>query len=73
MPLVFIPPLLRKLTAGQETVRVSGATVGQVVEQLEVLFPGIRAGLCQGNDLRPGLAAVVDTQIARSGLRQAVN
>jgi len=73
MPLVFIPALLRKLTGGQETVRVAGTTVGHVIDQLELLFPGIQSGLCQGNDLRPGLAAVVNTQVARLGLRAPVN
>ena len=57
MPQVFIPPLLRNLTNGQETVRVAGETVGQLIDQLELMFPGMRAGLCQGNELRPGLAA----------------
>jgi molybdopterin synthase sulfur carrier subunit len=72
MARVFIPPQMRDVTGGQETVEVSGATVGQIVEQLEARFPGMKGRLCQGKDLKPGLAAIVDGQVARWGLREKV-
>ncbi len=52
--------------------QVSGATVRQVIEELEKLFPGIRDRLCDANGLRPGIAVAVDTQVAPLGLRQPV-
>lgn len=72
MPTVWIPPLLRDLTGGQETVPVAAATVGQVIDALEQLHPGIRARLCDGANLRPGLAVFVDAEVAPLGLAQAV-
>lgn len=72
MPTVWIPALLRDLTGGQDTVRVRGATVRQVIEALERSYPGIKDRLCDENGLRPGLAVAIDTQLANRGLSQAV-
>ena len=72
MPTIWIPPLLRDLTSGRETIPVAGGTVGEVIEALEQLHPGIRQRLCDGVNLRPGLAAFVDTEAARLGLAQPV-
>ena len=69
---VWIPSLLRDLTAGRETVRVDGQTVRQVIAALDRLYPGIKQRLCEGDLLRPGLAVAVDTQIAPLGLLQPV-
>jgi molybdopterin converting factor small subunit len=72
MALIWIPPLARDLTGGRETAAVPGANVGQVIEALERQFPGMRDRLCPGGGLRRGLAAVVDGQVARFGLLEAV-
>jgi molybdopterin synthase sulfur carrier subunit len=72
MPTVWIPALLRDLTNGQETVKVSGMTVRQVIESLEAKFPGIRARLCDGDALRSGIAVAIDTEVSRLGLSQPV-
>jgi molybdopterin converting factor small subunit len=72
MALVWIPPLLRDLTGGRETATAAGATVGEVIAALEQQFPGVRDHLCSGGALRSGLAVVVDGQVARFGLREAV-
>ena len=72
MPVVWIPSLLRELTGGRDTVTVPGATVRQVIEELERLHPGLRERLCEGGELRPGLAVVVDGQVARLGPRAPV-
>jgi molybdopterin converting factor small subunit len=71
MALVWIPPLLRDLTGGRETATVPGANVGQVIEALEQQFPGVRARLCPGGHLRPGLAVSIDGEVARFGLLEA--
>jgi molybdopterin synthase sulfur carrier subunit len=73
MPVVWVPALLRDLTGGQETVAVPGATVGQVIDNLERLYPGIRARLCDGENLRRGIAVAIGTDLARLGLLQPVN
>jgi molybdopterin synthase sulfur carrier subunit len=72
MPTVWIPPLLRDLTGGQETVTVPGANVLQVIEALDRLYPGVKDRLCEGNGLHSGIAVVVDTQLAPLGLLQPV-
>jgi molybdopterin synthase sulfur carrier subunit len=72
MAIVWVPALLRDLTQGQETVDVSGRTVGELVDALELRYPGIKSRLCQGTSLRPGLAVAVDSLHARLGLAQPV-
>jgi sulfur-carrier protein len=72
MAVVWIPSLLRDVTRGQETVQVSGRTVREVVANLEQLYPGIQARLCEGDGLRPGLAVAVDSLHARLGMLQPV-
>jgi molybdopterin synthase sulfur carrier subunit len=46
MPKVRIPTSLRKLTQGQEEVVVAGATVAEVIADLERSYPGIRERIC---------------------------
>ncbi len=72
MARVWIPSLLRDLTGGAETVTVAGASVRQVIDELDRLHPGARDRLCAGDALRSGLAVVVDNEVARLGLLQPV-
>jgi molybdopterin synthase sulfur carrier subunit len=72
MATVFIPALLRSLTGGRDTVTAPGATVGEIVTALEAAYPGMRARLCDGDRLRPGLAVAVDGQFAPLGLLHTV-
>ena len=73
MHVVWIPPVHRDLTGGVEMVEVGGATIGQVIDQLESRFPGIKQRLCADNTtLRPGIAVAVDGVIARRGLNQRI-
>ena len=43
---VRIPTPLRKLTKEQETVAAAGGNIGQLLEDLEKQFPGIKERLC---------------------------
>jgi len=63
---------MRNLTGGRETVAVPGATVAEVIAALDRLHPGIRDRLCDAGGLRPGLAVVVDADVALHGLQQSV-
>ncbi len=72
MPTVFIPAELRKLTGNTDRVSVAGTNVRQVVENLEAAHPGIKARLCTGSDLRPGLAVAVDGAVSSLGMLQKV-
>ena len=63
---VIIPTPLRRFTDGVETVEVQGATVGDIFNQLESRFPGIRARLCEDNgDLRRFINVYVDGEDIR--------
>ena len=46
MPTVRIPTPLRKYTQGQEEVTAAGATVREVIADLESRYPGIRERIC---------------------------
>lgn len=46
---VRIPTPLRKFTGGADEVKVSGATVGQVVSDMESRYPGIKERLCEAD------------------------
>ena len=72
MATVWIPSLVRDMTAGQELVTVTGATLGEVIDQLDLRFPGIKSRLCAGDNLKTGLAAVIDSEVSRLGLLQPV-
>jgi molybdopterin converting factor small subunit len=72
MPVVWIPALLRDLTGGQQTVTVPGATVGQVIDELERYYPGVKDRLCDAGGLRPGIAVAVGPNLAGRGLLQPV-
>lgn len=70
MPRVFIPPLLKPLTGGIETVDVTAGTVRELIDRLDERFPGVRDRLCEGNDLKPGLTVAVDGNVTALGLLQ---
>jgi molybdopterin converting factor small subunit len=72
MATVWIPALMRDLTGGQGQVNVPGATVRQVIEALETIYPGVKARLCQGDQLDPAIAVSVDGRISRLGLSESV-
>jgi sulfur-carrier protein len=46
MATVRIPTPLRKLTNGLEEVSASGATIGEILKDLEQHYPGMKERLC---------------------------
>lgn len=70
---VWIPPLHRGLTAGEERVQIEAATVGEIVAALDRRFPGMAARLTQGDTLRPGIAVAVNGVISARSLWQRLN
>ena len=73
MAMVYVPPMMRRLTDGVESVSIEGKNLRDIVNGLEERFPGTRKWLCEGDRLRPGVAAAVDGETARMGLIQSVN
>ena len=72
MPRVFIPPLLRPLTDGCESLDVAGQTVAEVIESLDRQFPGFRARLVEEGRMKPGLCIGIGTKVAAHGLSSKV-
>ena len=73
MAVVWIPPLLRDLSGGQESLLVTGGTVREVIDQLETHFPGMQERLMLDDALRPGIAVVVDGAVSRRRLRHPLS
>ncbi len=69
MAIVWIPSLLRRLTGGKAELRADGATVREVIDQLEALHPGLKARLVEDGRLKPSFAVVVDGFSSDLGLR----
>jgi sulfur-carrier protein len=72
MALIWIPPVMRGLTDGKDSIQVQGATVGEALANLDALYPGVRDRLCEGDDLKPFVVAVVDGEASGMGLRQSI-
>ena len=65
---------MQVLTGGQKIIQVAGASVRQVINNLEKDYPGIKARLCEedGMDLLPGIAVIVDGETSQLGLLERV-
>ncbi len=72
MVTVFIPPVLRSMTNGTSSVTLSAATVRDVVDGLDVQFPGLRARLCDDDQLRPGLSVAIGSRIYGRSLLERI-
>jgi sulfur-carrier protein len=69
MAVVWIPALLRELVGGASTMNVPGATVREVINNLDAQFPGVQERLCEAGQLRPNLTVIVDGISKAEGLR----
>jgi molybdopterin converting factor small subunit len=72
LPTVYIPTLLQNLTGGRSSVQVEGATVRQVIENLERACPGLRERLLDQDRLRPNISVAVDGEVTPMGLLEPV-
>ena len=73
MATVFVPTMLQAITQGVKQIEISAANVRQVVDRLEELYPGIKARLVEGGQIRPNLAVAIDGEVARMGLLEKVD
>ncbi|MBI1790925.1 MAG: MoaD/ThiS family protein [Acidobacteria bacterium] len=72
MATVYIPSLLQALTGGRAAVEAEGATVRQVIDNLERAWPGIGERLLDEDRLRPNISVAVDGEISPLGLLEPV-
>jgi molybdopterin converting factor small subunit len=73
MAVVHIPALLLPLTGGDQEPTVTGNTVKELIDQLDILYPGIKKRLVEGDRLRAGLSVFVDGSLRRDGLECEVS
>lgn len=66
-------PRMQRFSGGKEKVQVVGATVRQVVNNLEKEYPGIKGELCEEEDIDPGIAVVIDGETSNLGMLERVN
>jgi hypothetical protein len=72
LAVVYIPPLLQALTGGRSMVEVAGATVGEVIGNLDRQWPGIGERLAEQGRLRANISVAVDGEISPIGMLEAV-
>ena len=58
---VFVPIGMRPLTGGLRTVPASGATISQVINDLESRYPGFHMSLIEEGQLKPSLTIAVNS------------
>lgn len=52
---------------------IEGATVRQIIANLEAEFPGVKHRLLDQDRLRPNISVAIDGEIAPLGLMEAVS
>jgi molybdopterin synthase sulfur carrier subunit len=61
------------LSEGKQTMDIPGKTVRQVIDNLELEYPGIRARLMDDDRLRPSISVMVDGVISQEKLRHKLD
>ena len=71
---VWIPPKLQELTGGKQQVQVEGTSVRRLINNLEILHPGIKEFLVDDgeDDLVAGLAVIIDGEVSLLGMLEKV-
>ena len=71
---VWIPPKLQELTGGKQQVQVEGTSVRRLINNLEILHPGIKEFLVDDgeDDLVVGLAVIIDGEVSLLGMLEKV-
>ena len=72
MATVFIPPTMRDATNGDERVSVSAGSIGQIIRELDQVYPGMADRLCEDGRIRGEIAVAVDGEITDIGMLAAV-
>ena len=72
MATVFIPSLMQGLTGGDETVEVEGATVREIVKNLDERYPGMKDRLVDKFRIKPNISVAVDGEVTPLGILEKV-
>lgn len=72
MATVFIPSLMQTLTDGEKQVRVEGSTVRQIINNLDGMYPGVKARLVEDDRVKPNISVAVDGEVTPLGMLEKV-
>ena len=70
---VWIPSYMRSLTGEREHVPIAASTVRQVVDGLDRDYPGIKEMLCDGDQIIPGIAVILDGEATTLGMLEPIH
>ncbi|RKU26946.1 molybdopterin synthase sulfur carrier subunit [Candidatus Poribacteria bacterium] len=73
MPVIVIPSLIRNLTNGEESVPVEGATIREIINNLEEQYPGTKVKFCDGDRIRPGIGVYINGVLTRVAMHDRVD
>ena len=72
MATVFIPSLMQKLSDGKSSVHIEGATVRQIVNNLDTQYPGFKDRLVEDGRIKGNISVAVDGEITPLGMLEKV-
>jgi molybdopterin synthase sulfur carrier subunit len=72
MATVVIPALLRKFTDGKDRISASGRNVGQLIDDLERQYPGLREHIIEDGEVKPSVAISIDGEMGTGGVLEPV-
>ena len=73
MPVVFLPPNLKKLESQPAKIIVDGLSIKSVIDNVEKIYPGFKDKLLANNRIQRCIYIVVDGEVRRSGLLSRVS
>jgi molybdopterin converting factor small subunit len=68
MATVFIPSLMQSLTNGEHRVEIGGATVRQIINNLDARYPGMKERLVEANRVKSNISVAIDGEVTTLGL-----
>lgn len=72
MATVFIPSLMQKLSDGKSKVEIEGASVRQIVNNLEAEYPGFKDRLVDDGRIKGNISVAIDGEITPLGMLEKV-
>ena len=72
MATVYIPSLMQKLSDGNSKVEIDGASVRQVVNNLDAQYPGFKERLVEDGRIKGNISVAVDGEITPLGMLEKV-
>ena len=73
MAIVFIPYVLRKYCDNKSIVEINASNLGELIENLEKLYPGTKAHIIEDCAIKPGVAPVVNHPTTTKGLLEKID